>query len=329
MDFLKDYKNKIFFENIKNFNELALELFKFQAETNKIYKRYIQYLCLNPADIKRIEDIPFLPVQFFKEHKILCEGVDYQTIFESSGTSNLNPSKHFISDVEIYKKSLHKSFELFFGNINDYIILALLPSYLESKNSSLIFMVKELIKASNDNRSGFYLYNYKDLYSLINSLSKGKKKIFLLGVSFALLEFAQKYNVDMHNSVVMETGGMKGRGKELPREELHKILCKSFNKKEIQSEYGMTELLSQSYSMGKGIFKSPPWKKILIRNIYDPFEMLEANKSGGINVIDLANITSCAFIETSDIGVLQENNTFKVLGRIDNSDIRGCNLMLK
>ena len=327
---MKKYINKIF--NISNFNEFeisALEAFRFQIKNNIIYKTYCENLNINSSKVKNLHQIPFLPVEFFKNNDIVCAGEPYDKIFISSGTTGMITSKHLVKDVSLYEKSFHLSFEQFYGKITDYCILALLPSYLERDGSSLVYMASELIKSSRHKNSGFFLYDYTNLNAVLSEQIKRNEKTILLGVTFALLDFAEKYPVKLNNTIIMETGGMKGRRKEITRNELHNILCQSFELKEIHGEYGMTELLSQAYSKGNGIFKCPPWMKILIRDQYDPFSYMDQGKTGGINIIDLANIYSCSFIETKDLGKLYPDGSFEVLGRFDYSDTRGCNLMVE
>ncbi len=323
-------KRNTFF-NIHNANDFArvsLEIFKFQAENNSVYKEFINYLHIDIRDIKSINQIPFLPIQFFKSHKIISSKEKIQQLFLSSGTTGNKQSKHFVTDISVYEKSFKKGFEYFYDSVENYTILALLPSYLEREGSSLIYMVNCFIKNCKKPKSGFYLNNLDELHENLLELDKNNEKTLLIGVSFALLDLVEKYKFQLKNIIIMETGGMKGRRKELIREELHQILCEGFGVKKIHSEYGMTELLSQAYSKGNGIFKCPPWMKILIRDTEDALTLLPNGKSGGINVIDLANINSCSFIATQDLGKTYANNTFEVLGRFDNSDIRGCNLMV-
>lgn len=310
-----------------------MAIFKYQATENEVYRRYIQSLKINIDTVTELEQIPFLPIEFFKTHKIITnykQQIPSSKLFASSGTTGIQ-SKHYISDISIYEKSYQKTFEYFYGNIQEYCILALLPSYLEREGSSLIYMIDDLIKKSKHPESSFYLHNYDELLLKLQQLKK--QKIILIGVTYALLDLAERLNsllirADFNNLIIMETGGMKGKRNELVREELHKILCESFGLDIIHSEYGMTELLSQAYSKGNGIFNCPPWMKILIRDINDPFAILSNNKTGGINVIDLANINSCSFIATQDLGKSFPDNSFEVLGRFDNSDIRGCNLLV-
>ncbi|PQJ75449.1 acyl transferase [Polaribacter gangjinensis] len=310
------------------FKTAAFEVFKHQFENNKTYRSFCDLLNIHPADIQSIEQIPFLPIQFFKSRKILSSKDEIQEIFTSSGTTGSITSQHFVTDIKLYHESYLKGFAHFYGDIKDYVVLALLPNYLERNGSSLVFMVNDLIEKSNQSESGFYLHNLDDLAQKINSLDAKGQKILLIGVSFALLDLIEKHQFSLKNTIVMETGGMKGRRKELVRAELHEVLKKGFGVSEIHSEYGMTELLSQAYSKGNGIFKAPPWMKILIRDTEDALTILPNQKTGGINVIDLANYNSCSFIATQDLGKIYENGTFEIIGRFDNADIRGCNLMV-
>ena len=310
------------------FKTAAFEVFKHQFENNKTYRSFCDLLNIHPADIQSIEQIPFLPIQFFKSRKILSSIDEIQEIFTSSGTTGSITSQHFVTDIKLYHESYLKGFAHFYGDIKDYVVLALLPNYLERNGSSLVFMVNDLIEKSNQSESGFYLHNLDDLAQKINSLDAKGQKILLIGVSFALLDLIEKHQFSLKNTIVMETGGMKGRRKELVRAELHEVLKKGFGVSEIHSEYGMTELLSQAYSKGNGIFKTPPWMKILIRDTEDALTILPNQKTGGINVIDLANYNSCSFITTQDLGKIYENGTFEIIGRFDNADIRGCNLMV-
>lgn len=321
--------SKIFSEEISfHFEAFALVVFQHQAKHNAVYKKYLSLLNRNPSEIKKIEDIPFLPIQFFKSHKVVSTENAVEQIFLSSGTTGMTQSKHYVSDVLLYEESYLKGFHHFYGNVEDYVILALLPSYLEREGSSLIYMVEDLIKKSNHVESGFYLHNLSDLKEKLIDLDAKGKKILLIGVSFALLDLIENFQFSLKNTIVMETGGMKGKRKEMIREELHAVLKAGFGVAEIHSEYGMTELLSQGYSKGNGIFKTSPWMKIIIRDTEDPFTLLPTGKAGGINVIDLANINSCSFIATQDLGKIHEDQTFEILGRFDNSDIRGCNLLI-
>jgi len=326
---MKEIKNKIFvLKNEEDFNDLAFKIFHYQYEQNRIYKEYCNYLKIDPGTVKQIYKIPFLPVEFFKRNKIVTANEPYDKVFTSSGTTGDSPSVHYVKNYSIYEKSFIKTFESFYGNITDYCILALLPSYLERQGSSLVNMASKLIELSKDKNSGFFLNEYEKLSTIIEANELQGKKTLLLGVTFALLEFADFYKFKLKNTIIMETGGMKGRKKEITRAELHEKLCGSFGAKEIHGEYGMTELLSQAYSKRQGRFFTPPWMKVLIRDQYDPFTYLKKGLTGGINIIDLANIYSCSFIETKDLGHINENGSFEVAGRFDNSDIRGCNLLI-
>ncbi len=327
---MNSLKNLALFKNHSNadFNKLALSIFRFQAINNPVYKAFLDYVKCDINKITQIEEIPFLPIQFFKTHEVLSGKSPVKEIFLSSGTTGLQQSKHFVADLSLYEQSYLKGFSHFYGNINNYTILALLPSYLNRNGSSLIYMVADLIKKSGKPNSGFYLDNFEALAELLNSLDKKGEKVLLIGVSFALLDLIEKYQFNLNHTIVMETGGMKGRRKELVRQELHQQLCKGFGITKIHSEYGMTELLSQAYSKGDGLFKTPPWMKILIRDTEDALSILPYNETGGLNIVDLANLNSCSFIATQDLGKTYSDGSFEVLGRFDNSDIRGCNLMV-
>lgn len=308
----------------------ALEVFEYQARDNPVYRDFIGQLGKKPGRIKRIADIPFLPVELFKIHKIITGEMPAQLIFESSRTTGSSGSMHFVSDRKLYEESFLSAFSLFYGNPGDYFIGALLPSYMERKGSSLIYMMNELIQRSGNAGSGFFRDNPEELTCLLKDSVKNNQKAFLMGVSFALYDLADKFQPDLSGVLVMETGGMKGRRKEMIREELHSFLKERLNVPAIHSEYGMTELLSQAYSQGDGIFYCPPWMKVLIRDPQDPLTIInEPLRTGGINIIDLANLYSCSFLATSDLGRLHEDGGFEVLGRFDNSDIRGCNLLVE
>ena len=309
------------------FEALALEIFLFQFQNNPVYRTYCDHLKKSPSTVNSVDDIPFLPIEFFKTRQVISSNEVPAIVFESSGTTSSNPSKHFVTDIGLYQQSFLKGFNNFYGPPEDYCILALLPSYLEREGSSLVYMVNDLIQQSNHPNSGFYLNNLNDLKDRLNQLQNERTKTLLIGVSFALMDLAEQFPMSLKNVTIMETGGMKGRRQELIREELHTILKKAFNVSSIHSEYGMTELLSQAYSTGNGLFKCPPWMKIVTRDTEDPLSPQSHGKTGGINVIDLANVHSCSFIATQDLGKTHPNGTFEVLGRFDNSDIRGCNLM--
>lgn len=316
--------------NIKTaseFEDLALKIFKFQFENNVVYRSFCDLLYKHPADIKDISDIPFLPIQFFKTHQVITSKGEPEKIFTSSGTTGSITSKHYITDLKLYEESYLKGFHHFYGSVEDYVVLALLPSYLERDGSSLVYMVNDLIEKSNQAESGFYLNNLDDLAKTLIQLEAKKQKTLLIGVSFALLDLVEQFKLNLKHTIVMETGGMKGKRKEIIRQELHQILQTGFGVSQIHSEYGMTELLSQAYSKGNGIFMCPPWMKLLTRDPEDALTLQHAYKTGGINVIDLANINSCSFIATQDLGKVQTDGSFEIIGRFDNSDIRGCNLM--
>ncbi len=310
------------------FLETALEVFHYQSRDNNIYKQFIDGLGRSLEPVNSLESIPFLPVEFFRNQKIITGTSRVEKMFESSSTTGAIPGKHYISDLALYERSFTEAFRLFYGDPSEYLICALLPSYTERSGSSLVYMADRLIQKSLDPLSGFYRENSVELIRIIDEGRREKKKVLLLGVSFALLDLAEKHSIDLSGVYVMETGGMKGRRKELTRSELHNILKGKFNLQTIHSEYGMTELLSQAYSAGDGIFYSPPWMKIMIRDPQDPLTVYTGTgKTGGINVIDLANINSCSFIATGDLGRLHDDGGFEVLGRFDSSDVRGCNLL--
>jgi len=310
------------------FAEKALELFKFQFEENPVYRSFCDLLYKHPSDVHKLEDIPFIPIEFFKTHKVLSTKKEIQQTFTSSGTTGSVVSQHHVADLNIYKKSFQKGFAHFYGNIEDYAVLALLPSYLEREGSSLVYMVEDMIQESKHPKSGFYLNNLGALKQTLLELETSRQKTLLIGVSYALLDLVEFHQFELKHTIIMETGGMKGRRKELIKSELHRILKKGFGVNTVHSEYGMTELLSQAYSKGNGLFSTPPWMKVLIRDPEDALTILGEKKSGGINIIDLGNINSCAFIATQDLGKIHTNGTFEVLGRFDQSDIRGCNLMV-
>lgn len=336
------FKQQILEVNPENFDNLALELFRFQAIENSIYREYLDCLNVSPSKINQIEQIPFLPIQFFKHHHIVTGRVKPQEIFESSGTTSQQTSRHLVADTAFYQIVSQQIFERFYGSLSDFHILALLPSYLERSNSSLVFMVEHFIRQTGSEVSGFFLDNLDELIEVLNAVSHASsaslrpRKVILWGVTFALLDLIERYDLSFlegaDNLIVMETGGMKGRRREMIREEVHKVLTARLYVPVIHSEYGMTELLSQGYSFGEGIFERPSTMKILLRDPNDPFESWKATgekRRGGINVIDLANVDSCAFVETQDLGSYENKATqFRVLGRFDHSDIRGCNLLV-
>jgi len=323
-------KQKVFsISNAQQFNDTALQVFKYQAKNCTIYRDFIHGLNIDPQAINAINNIPFLPVEFFKSHPVLSSADPAEVIFTSSGTTGMITSSHYVTDVSWYNESFRSAFKLFYGDIQQYSILALLPSYLEREGSSLIYMADDLIKQSNNADSGFFLYDHDKLYRQLKKQQEAGEPTLLIGVTFALLDFIEQYHVNFPELIVMETGGMKGRRKEMIREELHEQLCKGFGVATIHSEYGMTELLSQAYSKGNGRFNCPPWMSIIIRDTNDPMSIISGGRTGGINIIDLANINSCAFIATQDLGKIYADNSFEVLGRFDNSDIRGCNLLVQ
>jgi phenylacetate-coenzyme A ligase PaaK-like adenylate-forming protein len=321
---------KIFqLSNLADFTSLALEVFRYQYEHNKVYQQFASALSVHPATVDRIEKIPFLPIEFFKNHEVVTGSFQEKVIFTSSGTTGMQTSKHYVKDLALYEESVLQGFRDFFGAPEEYVFLALLPSYLEREGSSLVHMAKKLMEWSGDPRGGFYLHDYEKLSRVLSELQNEKKKVVLLGVTYALLDLAEQFPVQFPDLILMETGGMKGNRKEMVREELHAQLKSAFGVDKIFSEYGMTELLSQAYSLGKGHFEMPPWMRVLIRDVNDPLTILQEGKTGGINVIDLANIHSCSFIATQDLGKKLPTDGFEVLGRFDNSDIRGCNLLVQ
>ena len=314
--------------NQKQFEKAALKVFRFQYENNLVYREFCAFLKTDVHKVKSLEQIPFLPIQFFKSHKVVSSENPVQATFTSSGTTGNATSNHFVTDVTLYEESYRKGFSQFYGNIEDYVVLALLPSYLEREGSSLIYMVEDLIQMTNNPESGFYLHNHEELIEKLTRLGNSGQNVILIGVTYALLDLIEKYPFQLQNTIIMETGGMKGQRKEMIREELHEQLCQGFGVTVIHSEYGMTELLSQAYSLGNGVFEYPSWMQILVRDTEDALTYVSDGKTGGINVVDLANINSCSFIATQDLGKKNPNNSFEILGRFDNSDIRGCNLMV-
>lgn len=336
-------------KNEAEFQQKCLETFHFQYNNIEIYRKFVDYLNVNPGDIKKVEKIPFLPIEMFKNHTILDQNKKTDLFFQSSGTTQMNLSKHWISDEKLYQESIEKSFEQFIGKAEDYIFLGLLPSYLEKQNSSLIYMVDFLMKKSGKPENGYFLYNHEELFKVLKELSKQNKKVILFGVAFALLDFLDFANTNHQiiessdQLIIIETGGMKGRKQEMTKDELLAIFHQGFGTDKIYSEYSMTELLSQAYSLGQNIYETPNWMRILIRNTEDPFSYVEAGRNGAINIIDLANRHSCSFIATQDLGkilpssesiaddqkhIKMSSNHFQVLGRIDHSDIRGCSLLV-
>ena len=305
------------------FEAAALELFRFQAAKCKPYSDYLELMGIDPSEVKRIEDIPFLPIELFKSHDIYCADTEPEIIFTSSNTGGTTPSRHMMASTEVYRRAFTEAFEAFYGKIEEWSIYGLLPNYLEREGSSLVYMTDELIRRAGS--GGFYLNDYE---RLIHDMERDPKPKILLGVSYALWDVAEQYAPKLSNTIIMETGGMKGRRKELTKSELHDILCRGFGVRSIHSEYGMAELTSQAYSKGEGIFETPRWMHILVRDVNDPLDHSPAGMRGGIDVIDLANLTSCAFIRTQDIGRKLDERRFVLEGRIVGSDIRGCNLLV-
>jgi hypothetical protein len=306
-------------------DEAILEYFEFQFVHCAVFRQYVELLGM---EVSSVEDIPFLPVRFFKTKKVYAASSEPETIFTSSGTSGAEVSRHFVADASVYRQSYTAGFRYFFGDISRYAVLALLPSYLEREGSSLITMVRGMIEDSGNPLSGFFLNNHDELYRTLQVLKQNRQPTLLIGVSFALLDFVERFAINSFPELmVMETGGMKGRRDEITRDELHKLICSGFGVDRVYSEYGMTELLSQAYSNGKGIYQTPPWMRIVIRDPKDPFRRVPDETTGGVNIIDLANRYSCSFIETQDLGLLHSDGSFEITGRFDESDIRGCNLM--
>lgn len=323
-----DFSNEIFLiQNYKQFQKVALKVFRHQYENNLVYRDFCNYLKINIHNIKKVEKIPFLPISFFKTHAVISTNLLPEKTFVSSGTTGQITSKHLVSNLLVYEESFSKGFKNIYGNIQDYVVLALLPSYLERSDSSLVYMCEKLIQDSQRSESGFYLRNYHDLINIIEKLEKNEQKTLLIGVTYALLDLVEIRKFNLKNTIIMETGGMKGKRKEMIREELHAILTEGFGVQSIHSEYGMTELLSQAYSFGNGIFECPNWMQVLVRDPEDALLNIKNNKTGGINVIDLANFNSCSFIATQDLGKKHNDFQFEILGRFDHADIRGCNLM--
>lgn len=321
------WNHKVFEAQECDFDKLSLEAFQYQFWNNTVYNSYVKALGVNPAIVNSVSRIPFLPVTFFNTHSVKTGDFVAETIFESSGTTGSINSRHLVKDLLLYKESFTRGFELFYGPVTDWCIIGLLPSYLERENSSLVYMVNELIRQSAHAQSGFYLTEFEKLSAVLKESEARKQKTLLIGVTFALLDFAELSHLSLQHTVVMETGGMKGRRKEMIRAEVHDLLKKGFDISAVHSEYGMTELLSQAYSKGEGIFSAPPWMKILVRDEEDPLAVKETG-AGIINIIDLANIDSCCFIATDDAGKVYQDGSFEVLGRMDGSDLRGCSLMV-
>jgi phenylacetate-coenzyme A ligase PaaK-like adenylate-forming protein len=327
MDFTA-FKHSIFnLQSPFEFNEIAVSLFRYQYRENEIYRSFVDALGISESQVYHPEQIPFLPVSFFKTHKVISGDYAEELIFESSGTTGMETSKHYVVDASCYQESFTRGLQLAYGDLSEYAVFALLPSYLERKNSSLVYMVEKILLQSNRQMGGFYLNELSELQQQLKEAQRLGLKIMLIGVTFALLDMAEKFPLRIPDAIIIETGGMKGRRNELTRMELHEKLCEGFGVQKIHSEYGMTELLSQAWSPGDGIFRCPPWMKILIADTNDPLSYLETGRSGGINIIDLANFHSCSFIATQDLGRVFDDGSFEVLGRFDNSDIRGCSLL--
>ena len=324
---LKDLQEKVFGVEAKDFESLALEIFRFQAQENEVYRAYLNHLGVQPEGVHSLDKIPFLPIEFFKTQEVKSGNWEAEAVFESSGTGFGVRSRHYVPDVSFYLKGAVKTFEGFYGSLREYAVLALLPSYLEREHSSLVAMVEHFISLGESAFSGFFLYEQESLLQQLAKARAAGKKVLLIGVSFALLDLAER-GADLHDVVVMETGGMKGRRKEMVRAELHAVLQEGFQLSRVHSEYGMTELLSQAYAREGGVFETPPWMQVRMRDLNDPFGTVNFGRSGGVNVIDLANVHSCSFIETQDIGICHANGTFEIMGRFDNSEVRGCNLLL-
>ncbi len=304
-----------------------MDVFRFQFENVAVYRQFCEGIKRTPETVIHFSQIPFLPIRFFKTENVMAKGMNPEKTFESSGTTGESTSKHGVADLSIYERSFLKTFQMHYGKPQHYCILALLPSYLERSNSSLVHMAEQLMRASNHPENGFFMHNFDELAARLAYLEFQQQPTLLIGVTYALLDFAEKFPMKLHYTTLMETGGMKGRKKEMLRAEVHEVLCKQFGLSTIHAEYGMTELLSQAYSSCKGIFTSPPWMKVDARDVYNPMSLLDAGKSGALNIIDLANIYSCAFVATDDLGMVHADGRFEVMGRMDNSDVRGCSLM--
>jgi phenylacetate-coenzyme A ligase PaaK-like adenylate-forming protein len=329
LDTFKSFQSQLYTVNDQSFTNIAFALFRFQATHNKLYNTYIKNLGLDILQVKTLKDIPFLPISFFKKHSIKTGEWEETATFCSSGTTGQITSSHAVYDLSFYRTQSAKCFRYFFGELSEYHFFALLPSYLERSNSSLVAMMDYFIKESQSPFSGFYLHNTDTLLSDLDKVRKENRKTILWGVTYALLDIAERYKPDLSHCYIVETGGMKGKRQEIIRLELHEILRKELNVGQIYSEYGMTELLSQAYTKGADRFWCPPWMKILSRDLTDPMHKGLLEETGGINIIDLANWHSIAFIETEDLGKVFDDGSFEILGRMDNSDVRGCNLMVQ
>ncbi len=326
---MKNWKDYFEIKTEEDFNQHCLDTYQFQSQHCKVYRDYIKLLGKNKTSIRHFSDIPFMPIEFFKTQQVIADGMNAEVTFSSSGTTGMVTSKHLVADVDVYKQTFRRIFADFYGPLSDIAVLALLPSYLERNGSSLIYMVDDLMKQSKQPESNYFLYNHQELYDTLILLKNKGTKTILFGVTYALLDFIENYAFEFPELIIMETGGMKGKRKEMVKQEIHQLLEKAFAVNGIHSEYGMTELLSQGYSAGKGIFRLPKWMKILIRDTNDPLSLIPPHKTGGINVIDLANRYSCSFIATQDLGKVYQDGSFEILGRFDQSDIRGCNLLVQ
>ena len=323
----REWTDKIFQLVPAEFEEMALQIFLYQYHNNKIYGQYANAVGKSPENVRALTDIPFLPISFFKTHKVTSTEFEAEVIFESSGTTQTINSRHYVKDLQLYQQSFTKAFEQFYGNIADYCMIGLLPSYLERQHSSLVVMANALIRQSNHADSGFYLYDHEKLLAVLQRAEQQQQKTLFMGVTFALLDFAEKHSLRLRRTIVMETGGMKGRREEWTKQKLHHFLQQQFGVDTIHSEYGMTELLSQAYSKAEGIFNCPAWMKVMLREDDNPLHLI-THGNGILNIIDLANIYSCAFIATDDVGKIYSDGSFEVLGRLDTSDLRGCSLMV-
>jgi hypothetical protein len=330
LESFESFEEVLYHVNDRSFDQIALKLFHFQAKHNPVYSEFIHYLGVKPGSVNNTEQIPFLPVTFFKTHEVKTGKWPSEAVFTSSGTTATISSRHAIHNLRFYLDNAARCFSFFYGDPYDYVILALLPSYVERGGSSLIAMVEDFVDRSKSTAAGFYHNNHKGFLDSLENLSKiGKKKVIVWGVTYALLDLADRGELDLSDCIVMETGGMKGRRQEITRTELHEYLGRQLHSRDIHSEYGMTELMSQAYSAGNGVFRCPPWMRVALRDPEDPRDVSRMRQRGGINIIDLANIRSCAFIETQDLGRMGQNGNFEVLGRLDNSDVRGCNLLVE
>ncbi len=326
---MKNWKDYFEIKTEEDFNQHCLDTYRFQSQHCKVYRDYIRLLGKDKTSIRHFSDIPFMPIEFFKTQQVIADGMNAEVTFSSSGTTGMVTSKHLVADVDVYEQTFRRIFADFYGPLSDIAVLALLPSYLERNGSSLIYMVDDLMKQSKQPESNYFLYNHQELYDTLILLKNKGTKTILFGVTYALLDFIENYAFEFPELIIMETGGMKGKRKEMVKQEIHQLLEKAFAVNGIHSEYGMTELLSQGYSAGKGIFRLPKWMKILIRDTNDPLSLIPPHKTGGINVIDLANRYSCSFIATQDLGKVYQDGSFEILGRFDQSDIRGCNLLVQ